>query len=222
MGGQRYSMSQCRGAIDLLHRHFESRALPDLASVWQILRGDYQHRVQLTINGSAPTFDSMPTCDSASRDGADGHSSTTGYSFIVCQNTLNTGKAIPMAPRAKLDDGKLDVLLMWRPLSRWSLMMLFLKLLRGRHVDNPAVQTTAAPRSSTFEYLHIDGELRIEKVAAVGEVVATATDEPLPTTTTESPPAAPEEGHILVDGENIKVMLPVTMRVKQHAFRVFV
>ena len=81
---------------------------------------------------------------------------------IIACNTIHTGKAMRMAPYAKIDDGKLDLLIL-RKGSRIKLLKLFSKLFSGEHINNSLVEYKQVNRFSIIpdvkSKLNIDGEL---------------------------------------------------------------
>ena len=81
---------------------------------------------------------------------------------IIACNTIHTGKAMKMAPHAKIDDGKIDLLIV-RKGSRLKLLKLFSKLFSGEHINNSLVEYKQVDRFSIIpdvqSKLNIDGEL---------------------------------------------------------------
>lgn len=69
---------------------------------------------------------------------ADGKTLEGGFTLVVVSNTMHTGEGMKLAPRAKLDDGKLDLIYV-KEATRRALFRLFAKLGRGTHVDEPGV-----------------------------------------------------------------------------------
>jgi len=84
------------------------------------------------------------------------------FIFIIGCNTIHTGKAMKMAPLAKLDDGKIDLIIV-RKTSKLKLLKLFPKLFSGDHIKSPLVQYKQVKNFSiTLEDtndLTIDGEI---------------------------------------------------------------
>lgn len=82
--------------------------------------------------------------------------------FVAC-NTIFTGSGMRLAPHAKADDGKMDVVLV-RNASRWQMFRLFTKIFNGSHVDMPWVETYQVRSSSILsdgrEPLDLDGEIK--------------------------------------------------------------
>ena len=60
------------------------------------------------------------------------------YSFVLCCNTINTGKGMKIAPKAKIDDGLIDVVSV-KKTSRLKLFKLFPTIFSGNHVNDPVV-----------------------------------------------------------------------------------
>ena len=90
--------------------------------------------------------------------------------FVELSNTRYTGTSFLMAPKARFDDGLLDMTVV-RSMPRGRLLRLFPSIYRGRHVDYPEVVTRQlrelrirAPAGLT---LAPDGEFRGETPAKV-------------------------------------------------------
>jgi diacylglycerol kinase (ATP) len=68
-----------------------------------------------------------------------------------------------LAPRAKVDDGKMDVVIL-RNASRGQLLRLFARVFSGTHVDMPCVEYHQVRSMSIFSDdrtpLDLDGEIR--------------------------------------------------------------
>ena len=84
------------------------------------------------------------------------------FLFILCSNTIHTGKGMKAAPHAKLDDGLLDVIIVKSNISILSLINLLLKIFSGQHIYSPYVEyiqaSTIKLEPSIHEILNIDGE----------------------------------------------------------------
>ena len=84
------------------------------------------------------------------------------FLFVVACNTKFTGKRMQLAPRAEIDDGKMDVVVV-RPTSRRQLIQLFQRVFDGSHVSLACVdcyqvsKLVVTPEQS--EGLNLDGEL---------------------------------------------------------------
>lgn len=75
----------------------------------------------------------------------DGDTQTGHYPMVLACNTVYTGGAMMMAPMAKQDDGRLDV--MWvDPIGRLELVKLLGGIRKGKHVDHPKVHFRTARR----------------------------------------------------------------------------
>ena len=59
--------------------------------------------------------------------------------FFIALNTIHTGKGMKMAPKAKLNDGLIDIILLKRA-SRLRILKIFLQLFSGKHIYDPLVQ----------------------------------------------------------------------------------
>ena len=84
------------------------------------------------------------------------------YSFFLACNTRYSGNGMQVAPRALLDDGEFDVLLLKKE-PRWKLFRLFTRIFSGRHIDDPIITYRKA---KSFEIhpandgiLNVDGQL---------------------------------------------------------------
>jgi len=84
------------------------------------------------------------------------------YGFILGCNTIYTGNAMKMAPLAQTNDGLIDLIVL-RKASRLTLLYLFTKLFKGRHVGNPAVVYHQVKQFSIEpiedHVLNVDGEI---------------------------------------------------------------
>ncbi len=86
------------------------------------------------------------------------------FTFIIACNTIHTGKGMKMAPKARLDDGLIDlVLVRYGDITRMRLLATLPKLFDGSHIDDPRVEYYQVNEFSltpkTDEILNIDGEL---------------------------------------------------------------
>ena len=83
--------------------------------------------------------------------------------FIMLSNTIHTGKGMKIAPKAKLNDGLVDLLLI-ENISRFKLLKLMPKLFTGQHIDDTDVQYTQVKEikftSKNKNALNIDGEIK--------------------------------------------------------------
>lgn len=86
--------------------------------------------------------------------------------FVLGANTIHTGTGMKMAPKAKMDDGLIDLLLV-KAGSRAQLLKLFPRIFDGGHIHSPLV-----------EYLQVSGfELETEKNMLLnldGEILGTS------------------------------------------------
>ncbi len=84
------------------------------------------------------------------------------FVFILGCNTIHTGKAMKAAPKAKLDDGLIDLVIV-KKASRLKLLLLFPKLFTGDHLKSPLVEYRQVKKFSIkpeiSSDLNIDGEL---------------------------------------------------------------
>ena len=84
------------------------------------------------------------------------------YSFILCCNTIHTGKGMKIAPKAKVDDGLMDVITV-KKTTRTKLFRLFPKIFSGKHIADPIVNyhqaSTLSIKPKIDTGLIIDGEI---------------------------------------------------------------
>lgn len=85
------------------------------------------------------------------------------YCFLFACNTRYTGKAMKMAPLAKLNDGLIDFLIVEKA-SRLQLLMLFPKVFSGKHMSSPILKYVQAKHiaieTETPHLVNIDGEMK--------------------------------------------------------------
>ena len=86
------------------------------------------------------------------------------YLFLLIQNTIHTGKGMQAAPKAKLDDGLLDIILVDHTINRIQLMLLLPKLFNGTHINSQYVQYKQIKnielRPKINEAVNIDGDVK--------------------------------------------------------------
>lgn len=92
----------------------------------------------------------------------DGQTIAGDYGFIIACNTIHTGNAMKMAPLARIDDGKIDLIIV-RKATRLKMLSLFPKIFKGGHIGDPAVVYYQAKEFSLVPIqdhpLNIDGEI---------------------------------------------------------------
>jgi len=85
------------------------------------------------------------------------------YALITICNTIYVGKGMKMAPHAKLNDGKMDIIMIKDDFSKIELLKLFPKLFTGEHIQNQKVIYKQAKsfrlNPTKNEILNIDGEI---------------------------------------------------------------
>lgn len=62
-----------------------------------------------------------------------------GLLLVAVANGTSFGRGMKIAPRARVDDGEADVVLI-RPVATWQLMFRFPQIYRGTHLDSPFVR----------------------------------------------------------------------------------
>ena len=85
------------------------------------------------------------------------------FMFIMVCNTIHTGKGMKIAPKAILDDGFFDLVLI-KDAPRLKLLNLMSKLFSGKHILDQLVQYKKIQKivldTSKSDELNIDGELK--------------------------------------------------------------
>ena len=85
------------------------------------------------------------------------------FSLIIACNTCHTGKGMKMAPKAKLDDGLVDLVIIRYGATRFKLLSTLPKIFDGSHIYDPIVEYHQVEEFSLIpkvdETLNIDGEL---------------------------------------------------------------
>ena len=85
------------------------------------------------------------------------------FTFIIACNSIHVGKGMKMAPKAKLDDGLIDLIVIRSDISRARLLQVLPKLFNGSHINEPELEYYQTAAFSlipeTDELLNIDGEI---------------------------------------------------------------
>ena len=85
------------------------------------------------------------------------------FTFIIACNSIHIGNAMKMAPKAKLNDGLIDLVVVKSNVSRMRLLTTLPKLFDGSHLNQPEVSYYQTPYFSLIpksdEILNIDGEI---------------------------------------------------------------
>ena len=85
------------------------------------------------------------------------------FTFIIGCNTMYTGKGMKMAPKAKLDDGLMDIVVVRYGPSRLKLLTMLPKVYDGTHINSPILEYYQVSEFSLIperdEILNIDGEV---------------------------------------------------------------
>ena len=86
------------------------------------------------------------------------------YLFILICNTIHTGKGMKAAPKAKFNDGQLDIISVKSQISFFQLIKLFTKIFTGKHIHSPFVNYINAQTINLIpennEVLNVDGDAR--------------------------------------------------------------
>ena len=85
------------------------------------------------------------------------------FIFIIACNSIHVGKGMKMAPKARLDDGLIDLIVIRSGVSRTRLLQVLPKLFDGSHINEPELEYYQISQFSlipeTDEILNIDGEI---------------------------------------------------------------
>ena len=85
------------------------------------------------------------------------------FTFIIACNSIHVGKGMKMAPKARLDDGLIDLIVIRSGVSRTRLLQVLPKLFDGSHINEPELEYYQISQFSlipeTDEILNIDGEI---------------------------------------------------------------
>jgi len=86
------------------------------------------------------------------------------YLFVLIHNTIHTGKGMKAAPKAKLDDGLIDVVMVNKDANRLQLLKLLSRLSDGSHIKSEYVQYIQAKTIQLIpginEAVNIDGDVK--------------------------------------------------------------
>ena len=111
------------------------------AALWHILRAQ-RRRARLVLDGQIQDDD---------------------FLFVIACNTKFTGSNMQLAPRAEVDDGLLDVVVVRRA-SRLQMVKLFARVFDGSHLALPCVEyyqvRSFGLESAGHEPLDLDGEMK--------------------------------------------------------------
>ena len=92
----------------------------------------------------------------------DGIEREDNFAFIIACNTKYVGKDMKMAPNAKIDDGKIDLIIV-KEASSFTLFSVFPKLFDGSHINHEACEYVHCESFSIIPEktgkLNIDGEI---------------------------------------------------------------
>ena len=85
------------------------------------------------------------------------------FTFIIACNSIHVGKGMKMAPKARLDDGLIDLIVIRSGVSRTRLLQVLPKLFDGSHINEPELEYYQTSQFSlipeTDEIINIDGEI---------------------------------------------------------------
>jgi len=93
----------------------------------------------------------------------DGKNIDGKFMFVIACNSQHVGKGMKMAPKSKLDDGLMDVIIAEGNIPRLRLLKVLPKLFDGTHIDEPEIKYFQCKKflldSKTNDNLNIDGEM---------------------------------------------------------------
>ena len=85
------------------------------------------------------------------------------FVFVIACNTIHTGKGMQMAPKAKLDDGLIDVIVVRKGVSKLQLLSILPKVYDGSHLNSPYLEyyqvSKFCLKTKNNQILNIDGEV---------------------------------------------------------------
>ena len=94
----------------------------------------------------------------------DGQERIENCLFILTLNTIHTGKGMKAAPRAKLNDGLIDIIILKSKISKLELILLLPKIFSGKHILSNKIEYVQAKQINIIpeenEILNIDGEMK--------------------------------------------------------------
>ena len=87
----------------------------------------------------------------------------TKFMFIIGCNSIHVGKGMKMAPKAHIDDGLIDIVVVDDEISRMRLLSVLPKLYKGTHIFEPEVKYYQSDKFSIsteqIDIVNIDGEI---------------------------------------------------------------
>ena len=91
------------------------------------------------------------------------HELDDNFMFALLCNTVHTGKGMKIAPKAKLNDGLIDLVLI-KDASRLKLLRLMSKLFSGQHIYDDIVEyghiSKFKLKTNVTSQLNVDGEIK--------------------------------------------------------------
>ena len=168
----------------------------NVGSIIEIIRGQYVRHAHLEIDGT-PFHPNFANAKDPSKP------QHYPVSLFMCQNTVHTGKNMKAAPRNKLDDGLLDLVISAKSLDRLTLVRLFGTIFDGTHVERTDLADYIQFKKLTLCPVEVDN---------VGNWIRCCCGlSPTPTTSTaQALPGSSDK--ITVDGE-ITGAVPFTIEV---------
>jgi len=95
-----------------------------------------------------------------------GEKHTNEYLFILNLNTVHTGKGMKAAPKALIDDGLIDVIIIKSSITKFQLLKLLPKIFTGEHIHSNKVEYLQTKVIKIIpqinEILNIDGEMKCQ------------------------------------------------------------
>ena len=86
------------------------------------------------------------------------------FLFILNLNTIHTGKGMKAAPKALLDDGLIDIIILKPSITKFALLKLLPQIYTGGHINSEHIEYITAKKIEIYplynETLNIDGEMK--------------------------------------------------------------
>ena len=86
------------------------------------------------------------------------------FLFILNLNTIHTGKGMKAAPKALLDDGLIDIIILKPSITKFALLKLLPQIYTGEHINSEHIEYITAKKIEIYplynETLNIDGEMK--------------------------------------------------------------
>jgi len=101
----------------------------------------------------------------------DGKEQISEFLFILNLNTIHTGKGMKAAPKALLDDGLMDIIILRPTITKFQLLNLLPKIYTGDHIHSQHIEYMQAKKIEIYpmrdEILNIDGEMKCKTPVSI-------------------------------------------------------